>query len=230
VRIDDGGPSKPVSWGDRSGDIDSRKAPRPDPNSARVRRQMDEDGFGGMSRPSSKPLVDLSGGNRASDAETYQRLEQMRQRPEVVNAPSPNYSSRKGTKIDAIVLHHTGTNNGANDVSAHYCVDRDGTIYQLVPDDQAAWHAGESQLNGEKSPSVNRRSIGIEIVNNGSTPYTEAQYKALKKLVRRLVQKYEIPPGNLVSHAKVALPRGRKTDPGTNFDFARIRRAARRDD
>ena len=58
--------------------------------------------------------------------------------------PSPNHGPRRGTSApDLIVLHYTGmpTCEGAMDrlcspeakVSAHYCLDEDGTLYNLVP-------------------------------------------------------------------------------------------------
>ena len=149
--------------------------------------------------------------------------------------PSANFSSRGGADIDSIILHHTASNNTAGDlatltkkgtdVSAHYLIGQDGTIYHLVDDKMAAWHAGVSTLHGDTSPSVNARSLGIEITNDGSgkTPFTEAQYKALEKLVPYLARRYRVPKENILGHRDVAP--GRKTDPADNFDWARIRRA-----
>jgi len=158
-------------------------------------------------------------------------------KPPVVPKPSRNHESRQGVAIDAIILHHTATNSarvdlatlrwvrGPNRVSAHYLVGPDGTVYQLVPDSQAAWHAGRSSLHGELSPSVNARSIGIEITNDGTgrTPFTEAQYRALEQLVPYLARRYGVPKQNILGHRDVAP--GRKTDPAEHFDWARIRRA-----
>lgn len=158
-------------------------------------------------------------------------------KPVVVSKPSRNQESRRGTPIDAIILHHTATNSarvdlatlrwvrGSNRVSAHYLVGPEGTVYQLVPDSQAAWHAGRSSLHGETEPSVNARSIGIEITNDGTgqTPFTEAQYRALELLVPYLARRYRVPKQNILGHRDVAP--GRKTDPADNFDWARIRRA-----
>ncbi len=158
-------------------------------------------------------------------------------KPKVISAPSPNFSSRNGADIDSIVLHHTASNDTAADlrtlrsraaqVSAHYLIGRDGKIYQLVNDKMKAWHAGVADLHGQTSPSVNERSIGIEITNkgDGKTPFTEAQYRALEKLVPYLAKTYKVPMRNLVGHKDVAIPRGRKVDPAANFDFERIRRA-----
>ncbi|WP_338870526.1 peptidoglycan recognition protein family protein [Myxococcus stipitatus] len=157
-------------------------------------------------------------------------------KPAVISAPSPNYDSRNGKDIDSIVLHHTASNDGKADlswmrnpkssVSAHYMVDRDGKIYQLVGDDKRAWHAGKSQLHGVPT-DMNSRSIGIEIVNDGSgkTAFTEAQYKALTQLTSHLKQKYDVPMKNIVGHADVAVPKGRKNDPAPNFDWARLRKS-----
>jgi N-acetylmuramoyl-L-alanine amidase len=49
--------------------------------------------------------------------------------------------------------------------SAHLLVDRDGTIWQIVPFDKRARHAGESQWKG--LTMLNQYSIGIEIANYG---------------------------------------------------------------
>ncbi len=156
-------------------------------------------------------------------------------KPPVVNAPSPNSNSRGGADIDTIVLHHTASNNEAGDlatltkkgtdVSAHYLIGQDGTIYHLVDDKMTAWHAGKSSLRGDTSPSVNNRSIGIEITNDGSgkTPFTEAQYKALTQLTGYLKQQYKVPMENIVGHKDVAVPKGRKSDPAENFDWNRLR-------
>ena len=46
---------------------------------------------------------------------------------------------------------------GRRGISVHFCIDNDGTIYQLLDTQHGAWHAG----NGK----VNHRSIGVEISN-----------------------------------------------------------------
>jgi N-acetylmuramoyl-L-alanine amidase len=155
-------------------------------------------------------------------------------KPPVTNLPSPNFNERGGKDIDTIVLHHTASNNVNQDldtlrnpkaeVSAHYVVGRDGKIFQLVNDQKRAWHAGKSELHGVPT-DVNSRSIGIEIVNDGSgkTPFTEAQYKALTQLVGYLKQEYKVPMNNILGHKDVAVPKGRKTDPAPNFDWSRLR-------
>jgi N-acetylmuramoyl-L-alanine amidase len=159
-------------------------------------------------------------------------------KPDVVSMPSPNQSSRGGVDIDAIVLHHTASNSVESDlatlrspaaeVSANFLIGRDGTIYELVPEENAAWHAGEALLHGRSD--VNARSIGIEITNDGlgQTPFTPEQYRALRQLVPYLVAKYDIPIENIVGHKEVAIPAGRKADPAPNFDEAHVVEAVHR--
>lgn len=160
------------------------------------------------------------------------------EKPPVISRPSPNFNSRDGADIDTVVLHHTAGSTAAGaistmrsaGISSHYVVDKDGKIYQLVNDKMEAFHAGVSALRGDTSPTVNQRSIGIEIVNLGNSrdPFTEKQMQALEKLVPWLMKTYKVPMKNLVGHRDVALPAGRKIDPADNFPWARVRRAARR--
>lgn len=67
-------------------------------------------------------------------------------------------------------------------VSSHYLVDRDGTIYQLLPDTTFARHV----------IGLNYCAIGIENVGSDNYPLTKAQLVANEKLVRYLHSKYHI--------------------------------------
>jgi hypothetical protein len=98
-------------------------------------------------------------------------------------------------------------------VSAHYLIDKSGRIYQLVPDDRAAWHAGFAEWHGEMA--INARSIGIELenANNGIDPYPQPQLAALIGLCREKMAQYHIAADMVVRHAEIAIPKGRKTDP-----------------
>lgn len=68
--------------------------------------------------------------------------------------PSPNYGSRYGWKPDRIVNHITAGSTAAGalatlcdpkrEASAHFVIDKDGAIYQLVALDRAAWANGTS--------------------------------------------------------------------------------------
>lgn len=55
--------------------------------------------------------------------------------------------------------------NQQSKASAHFVIDRDGTITQLVPLNQMAWHAGKSKY--KKLDGLNSYSFGIEIANWG---------------------------------------------------------------
>jgi N-acetylmuramoyl-L-alanine amidase len=144
--------------------------------------------------------------------------------------PSPNFDSREGHIIDMLVLHYTGMNTGAeaierlcdraSRVSAHYVVDEDGMVLQLVKEDCRAWHAGISSWRG--ATNINQRSIGIEIVNKGHEfgyhPFPAAQMKMVAMLCRDiLAHNRNITPRNVVGHSDVAP--ARKEDPGELFDW-----------
>ncbi len=66
---------------------------------------------------------------------------------------------------------------GALNVSAHYLIDRDGTIYQLMPDTLMARHV----------IGLNHCAIGIENVGDGQDhPLTDAQFGANVRLIKQL--------------------------------------------
>jgi hypothetical protein len=68
-------------------------------------------------------------------------------------------------------------------VSAHFLVDRDGTIYRLLPETAFARHV----------IGLNHCAIGIENVGDGAQyKLTEAQFKANVELVQYLHYKYPI--------------------------------------
>ncbi len=84
-----------------------------------------------------------------------------------------------------------------------------------------AWHAGVSELDGRTG--VNDFSVGIELVNlnDGKDPYPEAQYEAVKRILLDLRTRWEVPDERVVSHAAIARPVGRKSDP-VGFDFEKL--------
>lgn len=105
-------------------------------------------------------------------------------------------------------------------VSAHYVIAPDGTVWQLVDEDDRAWHAGA----GAWGPvtDVNSRSIGIEISNTGSTPFAAKQMDAVNALVAGVMDRHAIPPERVIGHSDMAP--GRKIDPGPRFDWQRLAR------
>jgi len=155
----------------------------------------------------------------------------------IIDAPSPNFDARE-LPVSMIVLHYTGMESAqaAIDrlrdpeakVSAHYLVDEDGRILQLVDERHRAWHAGRSHWRGVTD--VNSASIGIEIVNPGHEfgyrPFPEAQMSSLIPLVADIKERHAITRGNVVGHSDVAP--ARKQDPGELFNWhalARLRLA-----
>jgi N-acetylmuramoyl-L-alanine amidase len=137
--------------------------------------------------------------------------------------PSPNFNERpKGIAVDTIVLHATVLNtlhevvdkfaDPESQVSAHYTIDRDGTVVQHVAEDQRAWHAGQSKMKDGRS-GVNDFSIGIELVNlnDGIDPYPDVQIQSMRSLVKAIISRHPI--RHIVTHYECADPPGRKSDP-----------------
>jgi hypothetical protein len=141
-----------------------------------------------------------------------------------------------------IVLHYTGGNSaagtwryfnrlrlegrraklrraGAVNVSAHFLVHRDGTIWRLMPETWMARHC----------IGLNHTAIGIENVGDGDRyPLTDAQIAANEALIRYLTGKHAITHliGHSESRAMEATPyflerdpkyRNSKSDPGAAF-------------
>ena len=104
-------------------------------------------------------------------------------------------------------------------VSAHFFIERDGAITQFVSCDDRAWHAGASRFSGRDN--CNDFSIGVELEGTDDTPYTDAQYATLSELTHTLQASYPaITPYRVTGHEFIAP--GRKTDPGTAFDWRRF--------
>ena len=74
----------------------------------------------------------------------------------IIQKFSSHFDERK-SPIDMIVFHATATKTleetlsifiekeEGGRVSSHYVIDRDGTIYQVIPEEKRAWHAGISR-------------------------------------------------------------------------------------
>ncbi|AMG58089.1 N-acetylmuramoyl-L-alanine amidase [Pantoea vagans] len=144
-------------------------------------------------------------------------------------------------RVKVIVVHYTAEDFSSSlvtltdrEVSAHYLIPRQppqrtdkGVIWQLVPEQQLAWHAGPSFWRG--ATRINDTSIGIELVNRGYRrtltglewqPFTAAQITTLEALVRDIARRYGIPPENIVGHSDIAPQR--KQDPGPLFPWQQL--------
>lgn len=141
---------------------------------------------------------------------------------------------RKAT--DMLIIHSTASNNVQGTLSwfqnpanpaqssSHYVVGRDGVIYQCVDEANVAYHAGTSryEVDGVLREDINRYSIGIEVVADDKTPYTELQMAALRELCVDIMKRHNIKPEYVLRHSDIA--KGRKTDPYTiNLDWDKFK-------
>lgn len=102
-------------------------------------------------------------------------------------------------------------------VSAHFFIRRNGTLWQFVSCDDRAWHAGHSHYRGREN--CNDDSIGIELEGLEGMPFEDGQYETLAHLCQALSQRYPI--AHIAGHEHVSP--GRKQDPGSGFDWQRMR-------
>lgn len=149
-------------------------------------------------------------------------------------------------RVRFLVFHYTAQNFAGSVksltgplVSAHYLIPdpsdssyiaagyRDMRIFNLVDENERAWHAGVSTWSGRNN--LNDTSIGIEIVNQASEnngiftfpPFHPMQVEAVVQLTTSIVQRYpDITPVNLVGHSDIAP--GRKSDPGAAFPWREL--------
>lgn len=134
--------------------------------------------------------------------------------------------------IQFLVLHHIEASSVEHaieqlcehQVSSHYLIDEDGKIFELVDENDVAYHAGVSYWRGVEG--LNQTSIGIEFIN--SAPFEKkfeiAQMQAGLELCKYLIAKYQIKAEQVVGHSDIAynketgLP-DRKQDPSHLFDW-----------
>ena len=160
-----------------------------------------------------------------------------------------------------LVIHFTAGASGLSSISwwqnpkakgasAHFVIERDGTIYQCRPCNRTAGHAGASAWRDPKTKKqytgLNSCSIGIELANGGDAypskfsalPATLARHKnggpvkewetypapqlaACEMLSRVLVDRYNL--DDVIGHEDIAP--NRKSDPGPAFDMNSLRKA-----
>ena len=160
--------------------------------------------------------------------------------------PSPNFGPRpEGAHIDLIVVHSISLPPGQYggpevlqlftnrldwdahpyfeqirglEVSAHFFIRRDGSLWQCVSANDRAWHAGASNYRGRSN--CNDDSIGIELEGLEGDTFEPAQYDTLRQLSQDLALAYPIV--HMAGHEHIAP--GRKQDPGPGFDWPRLRK------
>lgn len=171
------------------------------------------------------------------------------------NRKSPNnkdYQTTDGKPKD-LIIHYTAaglsstlnTFETAGGTSAHLVIDRNGDIYQMVPFNMQAFHAGYSSWDG--LGAFNNRAIGIEIINfgfdvakaNGASDiltvkhkhkfipqtqwqkYPKAQIDAVIAVTKALLETYNLQ--KILGHDDISA--GRKQDPGPAFPWDEYRTA-----
>lgn len=136
-----------------------------------------------------------------------------------------NFSLRRPNYV---IIHHTAQNScdqtlrtftlERTQVSSHYVICRDGTVYHMLNDLLRGHHAGVSKWGN--TTDLNSSSVGIELDNNGFEPFGEAQISSLVKLLDRLKKAYNIPSANFIGHGDIAPTR--KNDPNWRFPWKQL--------
>ncbi|WP_207432765.1 N-acetylmuramoyl-L-alanine amidase [Sabulibacter ruber] len=136
-----------------------------------------------------------------------------------------NFNMRKPNYV---VIHHTAQNSTEQtlktfttprtQVSAHYVIGRDGKVYHMLSDYLRAWHGGAGKWGN--TTDLNSTSIGIELDNNGSEPFAEAQISSLLQVLTILKKTHGIPAANFIGHSDIAP--SRKVDPNPTFPWKQL--------
>lgn len=141
-------------------------------------------------------------------------------------------SDRGGFRPSMIVIHgdagktEAGTISWILDprsqVSYHFFVGRDGTVYKLVEESDRAWHAGKSSWPHmvDAKGSVNSASIGVCFANSGTETYRDAQYEAGAELVAGIMRRHGIGIDLIRGHDEVSP--ARKTDPWPQWNWGKF--------
>jgi N-acetylmuramoyl-L-alanine amidase len=169
--------------------------------------------------------------NRSYKKQAKAFAKSLREYPVKDSAGLPYASSWVGTtnfsmrRPNFVVIHHTAQNScdttyrtftlPRTAVSAHYVICRDGTVQHMLNDLLRAHHAGVGKWGAVSD--MNSNSIGIEIDNNGSEPFSESQMNSLILLLGRLKKAFNIPQANFIGHLDWAP--GRKVDPSRLFNW-----------
>jgi len=152
------------------------------------------------------------------------------------------YDSRDMADISGAVIHYISAKNVTPDdpfnldsilqifkdysVSAHYLIDRQGAVIQLVPMPKRAYHAGKSIMDNRVG--CNAFTIGIELMGGQGFDYLDVQMAALSHLLAELMVKYHFGMKKVKGHDEVraawnyANPKNRasvKIDPGPHFPW-----------
>ena len=160
--------------------------------------------------------------------------------PDCRRVPTGAYGGYGNIEADTVVCHsiegwRTTMDEWASEkevvhqASYHFVIDRDGTITQYVPVNQAAWHAG--RVDATTNPSVgvpwtgyrgvnpNSHTIGIGAEGFSGKNWTLAQHNSCIAILKWLTEQHNIiiHEENLIGHCDIS-PMTRPDDPGDNWD------------
>lgn len=153
---------------------------------------------------------------------------------EDVPVPAKHYKEREGESIKSIIIHATESapsleslvqffHTTEDPTSSHYLIGKDGQVAKILDESYASFHAGRTS-----DPKFNNSSsIGIDLVGFSKDGFTEQQVAALENLLVEIVKRRNIDVNDIVGHKDVAVPRGRKIDPGPKLDLNKVREAVR---
>ncbi len=175
------------------------------------------------------------------------------QTPSIIQIDKQYLSENRNDRVRFVVIHYTAgnwqqslqvlTKPGERPVSSHYLIPGSGDasypaneklkVYQLVPEQQRAWHAGDSRW--EDRTGLNDQSIGIELVNESwceqrpnqlqqqaelciAADFDPAQLQLLLQLLQDiLARNTDITPTRVLGHSDIVPLR--KQDPGSRFPW-----------
>lgn len=145
-------------------------------------------------------------------------------------------------QLQYLIFHYTALNDidsinvlSAGNVSIHYLIPTTALMgkeaklsaIEMVDENKVAWHAGKSRWRDQSG--LNQSSIGIEIVNFGFysrllgrhwVNFEDQQIALLIELTKDIIQRYNIPPENILGHSDIAPQR--KLDPGKLFPWQQL--------
>jgi len=161
---------------------------------------------------------------------------------EVIWKPVGNrWAGRDGERVRAICLHvaeggRAGVlswfGNPASEASSHYLINKDGSVWQFVREEDTAWANGA--VNGpdrsigwlddclRRGQNPNRLTVSIETERRWWEPLTPEQYAALVTLGRAILARHGLGAGRetVIPHAAIdSVDRARC--PG-NVDWGRL--------
>jgi N-acetylmuramoyl-L-alanine amidase len=120
-------------------------------------------------------------------------------------------ADRGGAAIDLLVVYPT-IGPSSDDISEaarpgatvwHYYVDRMGAIVQLVGEAQAAHAAGDAAWQGQGN--IDQRALAVAVEAAAGSSLSEEQAASLGWLLRDLIGRYSLAPGQLIQGSDLGL-------------------------